>query len=138
MIEEWTRQHPKKHVNQLPISQMGLDSPCQISLLLRIFLKTFACTHGHTLELSTGRSKVSVILILLIKSSNQIFPVADVGPLQLIEPFKLSLRQTVLKEMDPQVPISSVRLNLPHIGTKMKLGTRHPIIFCENRSFKFL
>ena len=71
---------------------------------------------------------VGVILTLLIKSSSQIFPVVDIDSLQLIEPLKLSLGQAVQKEMDPQVPISSLRLDLPHIGTEMKLGTRHPII----------
>ena len=90
MIEKWTRQGPQKHINQLPIRQRGLDSSIQISLLLSIILKTFTCTHGHTLELSTSGSKVRIVLILLVESNNKIFPVSDTGSLQLVEPFKLS------------------------------------------------
>ena len=90
------------------------------------------------MELSMGRGKVSVILILLIKRSSQIFLVVDIDSLQLIEPLEVSPEQTVLKEMEPQVPISSVRLNLPHIRTEMRLGTRNPIILCKYRNLELL
>ena len=138
MIEIWTRQSPKKHIYQLPIRQRGLDSSSQISPLLSIVLKTFTCTHRHTLKLSTSGSKVGIILILPVESSSKVLPVLDISSFQLIKPFKLSPWQTILKEIYPQLFISSVWMDFSDVRAEMELWTGYSIILSENRSFKLM
>ena len=82
--------------------------------------------------------EVSIILIMLVESSSHIFPIANVGSLQLIEPFQLSPCQTFREEMDPQIPVSSVGLYLPDIRPQMKFGTKDPIIFSKDRDLEFV
>ena len=104
------------------MKQRGLDSPSQVSPFLCIIFKAFTCTHGHTLELSTSRGKVVVVMILLVESSSQIFPVSNICSFQLVEPFKLSPWQTILKEMNPHISISGVGLDLSDIRAEMEFS----------------
>ena len=79
MVKERTRQRAQEHVHQLFVRQRRLDSSRKVSPLLGIIFKTFTGTHRHTLQLCTSRGEVSIILVLLVESSSQIFPITHIG-----------------------------------------------------------
>ena len=85
-----------------------------------------------------SRRQASIILVLLIERSSQVFPGMNVGSFQLVELLKLSVGQTLLKEMDPQISVGCMRLDLSNIIPQMKFGERDPIIFSKSGDLEFV